>query len=157
MKIIGFDIGQKGGIAIHDESMWFVYPMPLLDKKTVDWHRVTDILEEYEPDLVVFESVYPPPNLTAAMNLGRQAGIIQGICTAGYHSFVIARPQVWKADIFKGLGWKKNKKISIEYVQNKYPKLSLLPTNKCRTPSDGMADAVCLAEYGAKQLLSKGE
>jgi len=148
--IIGFDIGQKGGIAILDKKIT-VQPMPLLDKKTIDWSRVSYILEDANPELVVFESVYPPPNLTASMNLGKQAGIIEGMCIYGGISYVIARPQVWKARVLKGLAWKKNKKMSIQYVQGKYPDLSLLPTDRCKVPSDGMADAVCLAEYGKQE------
>jgi hypothetical protein len=80
----------------------------------------------------------------------QQYGELIGLCTGLGIPFITVAPVTWKAEILKGLSWKGNKKMSIVYVQQKYPMVDLLPSPRHRKPSDGKADAICLAEYGKR-------
>ena len=72
-------------------------------------------------------------------------GILLGILGALKISTVRVTPQAWKKAILAGT--KKDKDAAIEYVNMKYPDFELI-LPRCRKPHDGMADAICIAEYG---------
>lgn len=78
--------------------------------------------------------------------------MIQGVCAALGLPFVLVRPMEWKKVVLIGMNWKGSKEASVQYVQQRYLDISLLPTPRCRIPSDGLADAICLAEYGRQKL-----
>jgi crossover junction endodeoxyribonuclease RuvC len=55
------------------------------------------------------------------------------------------RPQAWKKKVLAGTS--KDKEAAIAFVRARFPGAPLtLP--RCRTPHDGMADAVCIGYYG---------
>jgi len=59
-------------------------------------------------------------------------------------------PQRWK----KAFGLHSDKQQSIEECVRIFPDANLLPTARCRKPSDGMAEALLIAEYG-RQIIEK--
>lgn len=62
------------------------------------------------------------------------------------------RPPAWKKVVLAGTA--KDKAAAIEYVTRAFPGVSLLATERSRTPHDGMADALCIAEYGRRMFPS---
>lgn len=78
-------------------------------------------------------------------------GELKGVCTALEIPFITPAPVSWKKNILEGLSWAGNKAASILYVQNRWPRVNLLPTPRSRKPSDGLSDALCLAEHGRKE------
>lgn len=154
--IIGIDPGLSGGIAVIDGlGDVTAYPMPVVGRE-LDTHRIRDILMPLSEDerlLVVIEKMQAGPVMgkTPTFRLGEQFGALKAICAVLDIPFVVVNPMEWKGKVLKGLPWKRTKgdtkknKVSIQYVMRRYPRLSLLRTDKCTVPSDGMADAVCIA------------
>ena len=59
----------------------------------------------------------------------------------------------WKKTVLAGTA--KDKDAAIEYCRRAFPQVSLLPGPRCRKPHDGMADALCLLEYGRRVLVGQ--
>lgn len=157
MIYAGIDPGKKGAIALIDtvEGTAVAYKMPLYPGgKDLDVGEIAVIL--WDADFIVIEKqqVMRRPNkegeyvkqgAVSAFSIGYQFGLLKGICKGLNKQFIIVRPQDWKRVILQGT--KKDKAAAIEYVENKYPFLEIKGGRKV---TDGIADAVCLAEYGKR-------
>ena len=62
-------------------------------------------------------------------------------------------PQAWKRVVLAGTD--RGKAAAIAYARRRFPAAELLPTPRSRRPSDGIADALCLAEFG-RRLVAGG-
>ncbi len=49
---------------------------------------------------------------------------------------------------------KDGKQESVRYIKNKYPEVDLTPGRMVK-PSDGIADAICIAEYGLQLTMNR--
>lgn len=87
--------------------------------------------------------------ITGMFNFGKNAGYIEGVLSTLNIGYQLIPPVVWKRE-FSIVG--KDKSASIEVCKRLYPDVSLLPTERCRKESDGMADALCLATYAKRKL-----
>lgn len=155
MKIIGVDPGKTGGVAIMQNTTLSVHKMPMFTDKLINGKLLAEWFEG--ADFVVIEKVaaMPKQGVVSMFNFGTYYGIIQGICLGGGITHHLVRPQEWKNSILKGTA--KDKAAAIEFCARAYPQTSLLPTERSRKPHDGMADAVCLLEYGRREFLRKEE
>jgi len=152
MKVIGIDVGFKGAIAVMgDRTPPQAVMMPVVKgyKTILDLEAIQNKLGFFKIDLVVIEQVssMPAQGVVSTFRFGEQFGMLQGICSALNIPYILVRPQAWKKKVL-GDYPKGDKQASVRYVKEKYPDLSLLPTERSKKDSDGMADAVCLAEYG---------
>ena len=86
----------------------------------------------------------PGQGVVSMFNFGKSAGFIEGVLAAFGIEILLVPPQKWK----KAYDLGSDKQKSIEKCQEMHPELSLLPTSRCKKPSDGMAEAVLIAEYG---------
>lgn len=66
--------------------------------------------------------------------------------------FVIVAPQTWKGVVLRDTA--KDKAAAIAYVARRFPSVDLKPGRRIK-PHDGMADAVCIAVYGATSETSR--
>lgn len=146
--IIGIDPGLKGGISrFSDGRLFDAFAMPTFDEKVIDFGRVVDILQTasgvvLEEQFIKTTGGFAQRGMAKTMrNFGNLEGILRGLGIP--HQVVKA--QLWKGHILKGTA--KDKPAAISYVQARYPSVSLLPTPRSRKPSDGIADAICIAEY----------
>ena len=149
MKICGIDPGNSGGLCILAPSEPpDAFPMPL-NGTDVDYVKIRSQIASM--GLVVIET-FPPfqkASKRANWSLGRHIGILQGICIGLGIGLILVKPQDWYKVILRTT--KKSAGIdkpSLPYIQNRFPGLNLLPTDRCKKPSDGMSDAVCIALYG---------
>jgi hypothetical protein len=95
---------------------------------------------------------------TSMFNFGDGYGKIRGIVDLFDLRVEYPLPQKWQKSVLPAKGCKGNTKAAaISFVQRRYPELSLLASPRCRTPHNGIADAVCLAEYGRRLLGPSGE
>ena len=60
----------------------------------------------------------------------------------------IVTSQAWKRVILAGTA--KDKDAAIAHCRRAWPNVSLLATDRSRVAHDGIADALCIAEYGAR-------
>ncbi|GAA0586540.1 hypothetical protein ACFQH5_20340 [Halomonas salifodinae] len=144
--IIGIDPGQSGGIAGIDGDASYAVPMPLIGKD-IDGHKIAAQLKSLTPDVVIIEKVHamPKQGVSSTFKFGMGFGIVIGVCEALGIPYRLVTPQAWKKAVLAGTT--KDKDAAIAFVRRAYPSIDLTPGRK-RVPHDGMADAVCLAEYG---------
>lgn len=153
-KVIGIDPGQKGAIALLPDMI--VVPMP----ETIA--GVRELFKDWfvginDPRLVVIEKQQPFPKdgRVQAFNFGTHYGELRGLCVALELPMFTLIARQWKSVVLSGRDWKGNKAESIRYVKERYPGLSLKRTSRTKKDSDGMADAVCIAEWGLRYFTLK--
>lgn len=141
MIYIGIDPGKKGGIAKIEngcaESFAYSDEVLISTLKSVDKECVC-IVEKV--------GAMPGQGVTSMFNFGRGFGYILGVLEAFKIPYQLVPPQKWKKEYSLG----HNKGDSITVCKRLFPSVSLLPTERCRTDSDGMAEALLMAEYGRR-------
>lgn len=166
VSIVGVDPGLNGGLAFVWESYPDInqiavsmecMPMPVIEttkgkkvRHEIDANRVVDILKAWKPDVVVVESVHamPKQGVASSFRFGVVFGQIRGILAGLGMGYVLVTPQAWMNKILAGYAKNGKGKASIQYVKQRWPNVNLLATPRSRVPHDGMADAICIAEYG---------
>lgn len=157
--LIGIDPGLMGGFCLrfpNDDHE--VYAMPVLNKnldlrQLTKWLRMDTWITNTDV-MVVIEKVHsmPKQGVASSFKFGDGYGQIKGLCAGLGYPFILVTPQQWKKTILNGYDWKGNKDSSIAYVKQRYPDINLKPTERSRKDSHGLADAVCLAEYGLREV-----
>lgn len=153
MIFVGIDPGQKGGIAILSNSMNKGVLMPLYGKEIAAAALLEYINEVQGDRFVCVEKVHamPKQGVSSTFKFGMGYGKILGVLECAGISHQLVTPQAWKKVVLAGTNRDKN--AAIEFCQRMYPMIDLQP-GKCRTPQDGIADAVCIAHYA--KLMDKG-
>ena len=158
MIYIGVDPGQRGGYAIIDESK-IVYStnvraFPWDDEMFMCEMRGIKNLADSAKIVAAVEKVgaMPGQGVTSMFHFGKSAGYIEGVLTALGIPYQLVPPVKWKR-AFSLVG--KDKKASIETCRKLFPELDLKRAERCRTDSDGKAEATLLAEY-ARRNFSEG-
>lgn len=154
---IGIDPGLSGGIAIIRDQAVTTTPMPLaggeLDiAELANWLRRWDVAQ----GIAVVEKAQsmPKQGIASAFNYGTGYGQVLGLLTALRIRTELVRPTEWKKVILAGTA--KDKDAAIAYVRRAFPGVSLLASMKSTKMHDGMADALCLAEYGRRAYAPAG-
>lgn len=152
MIACGIDAGLKGGIAIiNGRKVVDLLLMPTFtrnDRAEVDSVKVLNIIEHYHISALAIERLWAfsrdgsQGNFTFGMNYGKLLGVIDPIIDIVY----MPTPKEWQKKLLGAECAGHTKESSIAYVQRRWPYVDLTPGQK-RKPSDGLADAVCLAEY----------
>lgn len=146
MIYIGIDVGKKGGVAIIFEDGTFVYPWD--DERFI---QTMDIVANMDADCVAcVEQVHamPKQGVSSTFAFGRAAGFIEGVLVAHRIPFQLVPPQKWKKEYSLG----NDKAQSIAVCKKLFPNVSLLPTARCAKDSDGMAEALLMAEYARRHF-----
>ena len=104
--------------------------------------------------LVTVEMLHPMPAAFrgGAANFGR--GESRGwfwMLTALGIPFLPVVPQTWQRVMHAGAKGKDTKARSIETALRLFPGVSLLASDRAKKYSDGLADAVCVAEFGRRK------
>ncbi len=174
---VGIDPGLTGGLAIlakdvpdGDNKRVAVYscPLPTISigkgrgKTEIDINRLAQIIGYPNKYLGVSEVVetwvkvvaiervasMPKQGVAGVFTFGRTYGELLGMLKTLRIPFDRPTPQTWKKAILSGTS--KDKIAAINYVKASHPNLCLLASKRCKKPHDGMADAVCLAEYASR-------
>jgi crossover junction endodeoxyribonuclease RuvC len=154
--ICGIDPGLDGGIAF---SSGHAFLTPIIKekkiitkkktkiKKYLDTPKIVEILKEYNPSLVIMEAVgaWGGDGVCSAFTFGLGVGIFEGVCGALYIPMEKVDPKVWKEKILPGT--LKDKQAAIDYCHINFPLINLQP-GRTTTDQDGMADALCIMQYG---------
>lgn len=151
--ILGVDPGKKGGLAFLDTStkkLLFCIPTPKVDD-ALDIESIADLLDTYKPTKAVIESVHamPKQGVSSMFTFGFVTGIMHGLTRGRKMRVYTPTPQAWKKTILAGT--EKDKDAAIAFCKSVYPDVTLI-FGRARTPNDGVADAICLATYGMRDL-----
>lgn len=152
MIYVGVDPGAKGGYAIIAESetgkavfaypwddTFFAYEMSALMWKKDD--GVTAVVEKV--------GARPGQGVTSMFNFGKNAGYIEGVLSALGIPYQLIPPATWKKE-FSLIG--KDKQASIVTCHKLFPDVDLKRSERCRTDSDGKAEALLICEWGRRHL-----
>lgn len=149
MKVyIGIDPGKSGALAV-------LYPEGGVEKTLFDPNEYNDILgdlassEDYEAVCCVEKvGAMPGQGVVSMFNFGHNLGFIEGLLKAHSIPYQLVPPQTWK----KEFSLSGDKAKSIEVCQKLFPKVNLLATERSKKPSDGIAEAILMAEYARRKL-----
>ncbi len=89
----------------------------------------------------------PGQGVVSMFNFGHNLGYIEGLLQAFDIPYQLVPPQTWKKEFCVT----SDKNTSIEVCRKLFPHVCLLPTSRSRKPSDGMAEAMLLAEYARRR------
>jgi len=163
MIYIGIDPGKSGGIAtlsVNTEiSIYDAHSYPYSDDKLKEIaYTVSHEMSENVLCFVEKVGAMPKQGVTSMFNFGVSFGYILGVLEANQVPYQLVTPQKWK----KHFGLDNDKSKSIALCKRLFPAVSLLPTERCRKDSDGMAEALLIALYAKRsdhitELVEHGE
>lgn len=90
----------------------------------------------------------PGQGVVSMFNFGHNLGYIEGLLQAFDIPYQLVPPQTWKKEFCVT----SDKNTSIEVCRKLFPHVCLLPTARSRKPSDGMAEAMLMAEYARRRF-----
>ena len=161
---IGVDPGLGGALAIiFPSGSVNILPTPVAGKEIdvgaiVKWINdvlPVDILIGRYPAVAYIEKVGAmrkggiKQGTSSMFKFGFVTGVIHGILRALSIPLYTVTPQAWKKEILAGTA--KDKQAAIDYILRAYPDVSLFRTPKSRTYDSGIADSICIAEYGMRK------
>lgn len=152
MIYIGVDPGKKGGYAvIGDDGSYKAYPWDdaqflmhmsgLTMMRDLEGHKLVAAVEKV--------GAFSGQGVKSMFSFGHSLGYIEGVLAAFGIPYQLIPPATWKRS-FSLIG--KDKKASIEVCHKLFPDMNLLPTDRSRVPSDGMAEAALICLYAKRNL-----
>jgi hypothetical protein len=93
-------------------------------------------------------TAHPMP-LASTFTFGCGYGQLQGLLAGMGVPFELVTPQSWKKLVLAGTP--KDKDAAIAYCRRTFPDVPLVMP-RCRNPHDGIADSLCLLQYGLRQF-----
>lgn len=146
---IGIDPGKTGAIAVMDDD-----EILCLEQFNVD--KYVDVLSYVVQSTsakdikVCLEKVgaMPGQGVVSMFNFGHNLGVIEGILSALRIPYQLVPPQTWKKE-FSLTG---DKAKSIEVCKKLFPWVDLRATERSRKSSDGLAEALLMAEYARRRM-----
>ncbi len=140
---IGIDPGKSGAMAIINGKN--IVTVPYDEEAYAD--ALARVDEKNAFAVVERVSAMPGQGVTSMFSFGMNYGFIQGLLTANRIPFEIVMPQKWK----KEFGVTSDKNTSIAVAQRLFPEVSLMRTEKCKKPHDGIAEALLLALFAKRK------
>ena len=161
MIVIGVDPGKKGGLCFMRRGEGILDALRMqMHGRDISYDALIGFIRKVECELqkprcedmlVVIEKVHsmPAQGSKSTFTFGEGYGRLKGVCEALRVPFQLVTPQAWKKEVLQGTD--KSKEAAIEWVKMRYPAVDLARGG--RVDSDGIADAVCIAEYGIRKLV----
>lgn len=153
MIYLGVDVGTKGGIAAINENNKVIFAVPMSRENLVNYIKNVhdDIIARNDGVIACVEKVgaMHGQGVTSMFSFGKSAGFIEGVLESFDIPYQLVPPQTWKKS-FSLLH--KDKKASIETCKQLFPGINLLPTERCRKESDGIAESALMAMYAKRKL-----
>lgn len=146
MIYIGIDPGKKGAFAAIEEGGEYVKTWDSL--LFVEYCR--NIYRTGKKAVACVEKVgaMPGQGVTSMFSFGKSAGFIEGVLQSYGIPYQLITPQRWKKEFSLG----HSKEDSITVCKRLFPSVKLLPTDRCKKESDGMAEALLMAEYARRKF-----
>jgi crossover junction endodeoxyribonuclease RuvC len=154
---IGIDPGLDGAIATIGPLAVRTQKTPIFSGERRQMNlpecgRILSDLTEQGPVFAVIEKVgaMPKQGVSSTFSFGKGYGQWLGMLAAYRIAYQEVTPQAWKKALLEGTD--KSKTASINRAASLFPGISFIPEG-CRTPHDGMAEALLIAEYGRRMYL----
>ncbi|MCC8056415.1 hypothetical protein [Cloacibacillus sp.] len=159
--VIGIDPGAKGGIAVLEtaaDGSLIVMAAEAAPTCAFELHmfgnRMGFFFREHECHAFL-ERVHAmlKQGVSSMFTFGRSVGMWEGFLGCWGIKCDYVEPQVWQK-ITAPMAGLTTKDRSIRFASVAFPDTPLVPKGG-RKPSDGIADALCIAYYGAKRVRAK--
>lgn len=149
--IVALDPGLSGAIAIFNNNTISAQPFPIAGK-ALDLRSLTEIIRGANPEFAVIEKVHSMPGqgVSSTFKFGQGYGALLGITAALGIPTELVTPQRWKGTVLAGTA--KDKDAAIAYCRRAFPDVPLIMKG-CRKPHDGVADALCLLQFGLREFM----
>ena len=140
----GFDPGRDGAAAF----LWGDENLVVTLDKVVYVDVLRGFLNRGFEVKAVVEHVgaMPGQGVTSCFSFGESFGWLQGVLDAMHIPYELVRPQRWK----KVFSCTSDKNTSLAVASRLFPEVDLRRTPLCRTPHDGKAEALLIAEYARR-------
>lgn len=150
---MGWDNGTSGAYALigPDRVETGLMPLTKVGKdKYIDETEVMRLIKMYEPDICGIEIGQRQPMFGTKGNFanGYGYGVLRTVMRLSGLPYSEVNPRTWQKVIHKDIrnADMSTKDASIEFCRRTFPKVSLVQP-RCSNPHDGVADALCIAEY----------
>jgi len=146
VRLIGVDSGKKGAISIiSGHGLIETHKMPINGDGDVDAKALHKILFSNDYTTCYIEKVWGMSGQSSKSTFtqGKIYGEALIMCNHYCEDVVKVAAVTWK----KALGVTADKQTSIKKAQELYPRVDLIP-KPCRTPQDGIAEALLIMHYG---------
>lgn len=172
---VGVDPGRSGAMALIEErSEGFhaeAWPTMMLDQKHYNLTAICNWFSDWKPriELVTVEQLAPLPAMLtrkgggAAFSGGAFANFSRGesqgwfwMLTALGIPFLPVVPQTWQRAMHVGAKGSDTKSRSIDTALRLFPGVSLRESGRAKKNHDGLADALCIAEFGRRHARTRG-
>lgn len=162
MIALGIDPGKLGGLAwiAHGGTVLRVEATPLIPGRGAgeyDLRMIRSMLIE-RPGVRAFIEVLPdlPPGPQfGGMKAARARGVAEGwawSCAMLQIPYELVSPRAWQRVMLADVPGDDTKARSVLAAQRLFPTTDLRATPRCRKASDGIADALLIAEWGRRRL-----
>ena len=150
MLAIGIDPGKSGALAViyvdENNQPFRVRVEPFEESAYRD--LLAACVDSHMVCCVEKVGAMPGQGVVSMFNFGRNLGFIEGLLHANKIPYQLVPPQTWK----KEFSLSGDKQASIDVCKRLFPTVNLLATSRSRKESDGMAEALLLAEYARRKL-----
>lgn len=147
MIYIGIDPGKKGAYAWYTDGVMRVRQWD--DNYFAQDMHLLAAMDDRLVACVEKVGAMPGQGTVSMFSFGQSFGFILGVLTAFGIPYQLVPPRKWKAEY--GL-LNTQKQASVDVAKRLFPEVSFLPTERCRKESDGMSDAVLMAEYARRKF-----
>lgn len=153
----GIDVGFEGGLAALEPETgdMSVEVMPTLHfpktKRVLDFDGILRWVRSREWELILIEKATAMPK-QGVVSTGRFLegfGILQMACHACEVPYEIVHSKTWKNSVLTGTA--KDKVAAVQHCQRRWPGIDLRKSDRARKAHDGLADALCIAEYASQR------
>lgn len=162
MIIIGIDPGLSGAIATINlkGKPLRIMLMPVVKvgkRRQLDEQAIREFFERriLSIEHIFIEKVHSMPGqgVVSTFTFGTGWGILRGLCAGLHLPYTLVAPTTWKRSMCRDVP--KGKGASVLIAKRLWPNINLKPTPRSKKDNNGLADAICIAEYGRR--LHKGE
>lgn len=162
MFVAGIDVGIGGGLSVLSDKIKAAIPMPIFKgvesaskidvvsvkqwiQRMYDAHVAAGGMQCTPTVVIEVQRPMPKQGVTSMFHLGESYGLLQGVAIISGWPMRLVQPKSWKNVVLEGTA--KDKTAAIEFVRAKYPGIELNVGVRKVIYHDGMADAVCIADY----------
>jgi hypothetical protein len=151
MMYVGIDVGKDGAMVIIEGDKISKYKFPMIGTD-YDIEALSDLFSLIDPkdSHTVIEDVHAIGGGSAKANwsFSRGKAILEVLAIVHRIPFTMVKPKVWQKVVHEGIPKQgKAKDMTLMGVKRLFPDVDLRKNERCRTPDDGIYDALGMAYY----------
>jgi hypothetical protein len=179
MVVLGIDPGKNGAVVLIESDLSVCTSQMPLVANEFDTKSFADFLRSRRGkiDHIFIEDVHAIFNSAAGatFTFGFICGIIQGVVCASQIPYTLVQPKKWQSVVYQGVpeirkpdiivskgkhaGEKRRgpldtKAMSEIAAKRLFPSVDLRASERCKKCHDGIVDALLIAEYGRRTMIS---